>query len=160
MRKSLLAISLMGLILFLATNMSLAQYNSPLDVVETHIKPPDCLFPRPQWVDYTKGDYVRIIYSKDCEYAGDLIFDGPSPPFGHFRISPGGYRLKGPLEGGLYKVKIKRAGTSVSSDSTWLYLVPHYAGPSLSQWGIVILLLSLAGIATWVVLKTRRVAPA
>jgi hypothetical protein len=33
-------------------------------------------------------------------------------------------------------------------------------GPSLSQWGLIILLVVLAGIATWVVLKRRRIVTA
>ena len=32
--------------------------------------------------------------------------------------------------------------------------------PSLTQWGLIILLVVLAGIATWVVLKRRRVVTA
>jgi hypothetical protein len=35
-----------------------------------------------------------------------------------------------------------------------------YPGPSLTQWGLIALLIILAGIATWVVLKRRRIVTA
>lgn len=38
--------------------------------------------------------------------------------------------------------------------------VEFYGAPSLTQWGLIIMLIVLAGIATWVVLKRRRVVTA
>lgn len=37
---------------------------------------------------------------------------------------------------------------------------PDGAAPSLTRWSLIIMLMLLAGIATWVVLKRKRVAPA
>ncbi len=87
------------------------------------------------------------------------VIAGPHPPIGFFILTPdSASQTKGPFAVGKYTYEVTKTGSYNPAVEGVINVVPPV--PSLTGWGVLALVLLLAGATLWVIRKKRAGVPA